>query len=313
MCTYNGAKHLREQLASLTRQTLLPAELVVCDDGSRDETIQVIEAFAATAPFAVKLFRNDTNLGVARNFTQATLNCTNELVAYCDQDDVWLPHKLATLRQALLQQPNATVAFSDGLRVDQQLGPLVGTIWDALPMPAAVRLGGPLFPHLLKRSLVTGATMLVKREAAVSLLPPGEFWLHDEWLALFAAAAGQTVAVAEPLIQYRQHPRQQVGSKRLSLWDQFQIARQQAPTMARVYSTRWNAVAEYLEANPDLVLPDEAIGSLKACQTHWQRRATAISQGRFATIQAAIGELCTGAYEKYALGWKSALVDVVLS
>jgi glycosyltransferase involved in cell wall biosynthesis len=313
LCTYNGAPHLAEQLASLANQTVQPAELVICDDGSRDQTVEIAKQFTAFAPFVVKLFRNETNLGVANNFAHATRNCSGEFVAYCDQDDVWLPHKLERLTQALRDRPNAIVAFSDAQRVTHELQPMPGTLWETLPMPRSVSRSGPLFPHLLKRSLVTGATMLVNREAAMRLLPPGEFWLHDEWLALFAAAAGQIVAVAEPLIQYRQHQRQQVGSRRLNLWDQFQIARQQAPTMARVYCTRWNAVLKALEANAHLNWPDSAIASLQACLAHWQRRADAINQGRLATARTAIVELLSGRYDRYALGWKSALADLVLS
>lgn len=313
LCTYNGEPHLAEQLASLTSQTLPPTELIICDDGSRDETVEIANQFAASAPFAVKVLRNETNLGVASNFTCATRNCSGEFVAFCDQDDVWLPHKLERLMQALRARPDATVVFSDAQRVTHELHPMPGSLWETLPMPTSVSRGGPLFPHLLKRSLVTGATMLVNREAAMRLLPPGEFWLHDEWLALFAAAAGQIVAVAEPLIQYRQHPGQQVGSRRLSLWDQFQIARQQAPTMARVYCTRWNAVVKALEASSHLNWPESSITLLQDCHAHWQRRAAAIKHGRIATARTAIGEFFSGRYERYALGWKSVLADLILS
>ena len=71
MCTYNGAPFLREQLDSLVAQCRLPDEVVICDDASNDETVQILEEFSRTAPFQVKLSVNRTNLGVIKNFENA--------------------------------------------------------------------------------------------------------------------------------------------------------------------------------------------------------------------------------------------------
>src|SRR5579862_2141853 len=94
MATYNGGPFLRDQLASLTSQTLLPFELVVSDDGSTDGTIAVIAEFARNAPFAVRLLPVHQRLGYADNFLYAARHTSGELVAYCDQDDVWQEQKL---------------------------------------------------------------------------------------------------------------------------------------------------------------------------------------------------------------------------
>src|ERR687894_3003245 len=94
MCTYNGARFVAEQLASVAAQTRPPDELVVCDDGSTDETCRLVEEFAARAPFPVRLFVNERNLGSTRNFGRAVALCEGDLVALSDQDDVWHPEKL---------------------------------------------------------------------------------------------------------------------------------------------------------------------------------------------------------------------------
>src|SRR6266567_6944512 len=101
MCTYNGARFLREQLESIAAQSRLPDELVVCDDGSTDETVETIKAFVGRAPFAVRLEINSKNLGSTKNFEKAIGLCEGEIIALADQDDVWKPQKLAVLEATL--------------------------------------------------------------------------------------------------------------------------------------------------------------------------------------------------------------------
>ena len=94
LCTYNGARFLEEQLASLLAQNRRPDELVVCDDRSTDSTVQMLESFSRSAPFPVRIQVNPVNLGSTVNFDRAMRLCAGSLIAFCDQDDIWLPHKL---------------------------------------------------------------------------------------------------------------------------------------------------------------------------------------------------------------------------
>jgi len=105
MCTYNGQRFLHQQLQSLLDQTVRPDELVVCDDGSSDDSLMVVEAFAVSAPFFVRVIRNSQNLGYIRNFEQAISRCTGDLVFLCDQDDVWDRRKIETLRDVFVTEP----------------------------------------------------------------------------------------------------------------------------------------------------------------------------------------------------------------
>ena len=97
MATYNGAKFLREQLDSIAAQTLPPYELVICDDGSTDSTLAIAREFAKEVNFPVRIYLNEHNLGFADNFLKAASLCEGDWIAFSDQDDVWLPHKLATV------------------------------------------------------------------------------------------------------------------------------------------------------------------------------------------------------------------------
>ena len=94
LATYNGAKYLRELLNSLAKQTYLPTELVISDDNSSDDTIEIIQHFAKTAPFKVHMIENSHQLGVIQNFATAFKGTSGDLIAYCDQDDIWAPDKL---------------------------------------------------------------------------------------------------------------------------------------------------------------------------------------------------------------------------
>src|SRR5262245_39518929 len=94
MATCNGEKYIRRQLDSLAAQKQIPAELVIADDKSEDNTISIIDGFAKTAPFPVRVYRNETRLGYRANFMRAAGLCQSELIGFCDQDDNWYPQKI---------------------------------------------------------------------------------------------------------------------------------------------------------------------------------------------------------------------------
>ncbi len=120
MATYNGAQHLRRQLDSLAVQSYAPAELVVVDDGSDDETLSIVAAFAKNSPFPVRVHRNETRLGYRGNFMRAANLCNSDLIAFCDQDDYWYPHKIAACVEqfsetdVLLVYHNTDIVTADG-------------------------------------------------------------------------------------------------------------------------------------------------------------------------------------------------------
>ena len=129
LATYHGESFLAAQLRSLEEQTLRPAELVVCDDRSSDGTVEVLRDFAANASFPVTIHVNDQRLGWRANFMKAAGLCTSELIALCDQDDVWYPAKLRTM-SALFDDPEVILAHHgadliDAVRRDRPTLPIV--------------------------------------------------------------------------------------------------------------------------------------------------------------------------------------------
>src|SRR5215210_4863730 len=131
MGTYNGAAHIRQQLDSIATQTRLPDELVVSDDNSRDRTLDEARTFAQTAPFTVHVFANDRTLGSRKNFERAISLCSGDLIACCDQDDIWLPDKLRAGQSVLESAPGTGLVFTDAHMVDETLRPLGYRLWES--------------------------------------------------------------------------------------------------------------------------------------------------------------------------------------
>lgn len=214
LCTYNGARYLEEQLASLQGQDRRPDELVVCDDGSRDKTVQLVESFARIAPFPVRLHINAVNLGSTRNFEHAMRLCAGSLIAFCDQDDVWHATRLLEGARVLAEKPHVELVFSNGQLIDEMGMRLPGKLWDQFTFDTAIReriRSGDMLP-LVRYRFVTGATVMFRTRLREYLCPAAGEWLHDGWIAAMAACMGGIAFVDEPLIQYRVHAEQQVGT-----------------------------------------------------------------------------------------------------
>jgi glycosyltransferase involved in cell wall biosynthesis len=214
LCTYNGARFLEEQLASLQAQERCPDELVVCDDRSTDKTVPLLEAFARTATFPVRIQVNPVNLGSTRNFDRAMRLCAGSLIAFCDQDDIWRSTRLSACASVLHHDPRLGLVFSNGQLIDERGMPLPGRLWDKFTFDPAIReriQRGDMLP-LVRYRFVTGATVMFRSHLREYICPAAGEWLHDGWIAACAACLAGVGSLDEPLIQYRVHPQQQVGT-----------------------------------------------------------------------------------------------------
>jgi glycosyltransferase involved in cell wall biosynthesis len=214
LCTFNGAQFLEEQLASLERQERRPDELVVCDDRSTDNTVELLESFARSASFPVRIQVNPANLGSTRNFDRAMRLCTGNLIAFCDQDDVWHATRLSRCAQALHDNPQLGLVFSNAQLIDERGMQLPGGLWDNFDFGSAIReriRHGDMLP-LVRYRFVTGATIMLRAQLREYICPAAGEWLHDGWIATLAACLAGIGFLEEPLIQYRVHRQQQVGT-----------------------------------------------------------------------------------------------------
>lgn len=315
MATYNGAAWVGEQLASIAAQTRPPDELVVCDDRSADGTAGLVESFAAGAPFPVRLTVNDVNLGATKNFEKAIGLCAGEVIALADQDDVWLPHKLARLADALAGSPQAAMAFSDAEIVDEDLRPRGLRLWPCSyvgPRQLRRMRAGRTFELLLTHNVVTGAAMAFRSARRDLLLPIPAGWVHDGWIALLLSAVADVVALDEPLIRYRQHGRQQIGAKKPTLRGQYRHARTMGRDYFRRETANYAAALERLSAATGPPAPPERLAKLAAKVRHYRARLRMREVGRAARLPIILRELYAGRYFRYSINWKAIPQDIFL-
>jgi hypothetical protein len=214
MCIYNGGPYLAQQLASIARQTELPAQMVVLDDGSTDGSWEVVQLWAKSAPFPVMAQRNDKQLGVVRNFELATSLIAQDVIFLADQDDLWYPTKVGTFLDAFEAHPDAWLLHSDADLIDGDGRPLQRRLFDTLLVTAKERAlvsTGHAWQVYAKRNLVTGAACAFRRELLTVAVPFSNSWVHDEWLSFVAALAGQVLLLEAPTMSYRLHSGNTVG------------------------------------------------------------------------------------------------------
>ena len=202
MATYNGEAFLSAQLQSLASQTVMPAELVIADDGSSDRTVSIIEQFARTSHFSVRLNVNKERLGYKRNFMSAAERCKSDLIAFCDQDDIWYSTKIAEVSSCMADEA-VSLCFHDydlvgpddhRLRAHQQSQSSVirhDSISSSLGMAQTFRRSLLRFMPLFDLSRDENC--------------PNEVMAHDQWIHFLARCDGTIQHIPRALLGYRQH------------------------------------------------------------------------------------------------------------
>jgi glycosyltransferase involved in cell wall biosynthesis len=304
LCTYNGVRFLQAQLDSFAAQTRLPDEIVVCDDGSTDGTIAILEQFKSRAPFPVIIVRGEGRLGSTKNFERAIVQCTGDLIATSDQDDVWAPEKLAVSEAAFESQPQRGLIYTDADVVDEELRPIGHKMWDAIQVGRWTRRRvrrGHAFEVLLRQWLVTGATMMFRAEYRPFILPIPENWIHDGWIAFIIGALAPIGSVERPTIKYRQHAAQQIGGKKLTWRELYEVAREVGPPHYRLAYDRFLLAQERLRSIASRAQEPRFLRLVDEKVEHLRRRlAIAEASSRWNRIVWTLGEVFRGGYLRYS-------------
>jgi glycosyltransferase involved in cell wall biosynthesis len=195
MATYNGARYVDAQLASILAQLHEDDEIVVVDDASTDRTAELVES---RRDCRIRLLRQQRNFGVRASFERALGDTRRPYVFLSDQDDAWLPGKRAALLAEL--QSGAVLALSDAVVIDA-----AGRETAASFMARRGGFRGSVLATLV-RNRYLGCTMAFRRELLDDILPiPPCVPMHDMWIGALAAARGRVAYVDRPLIRYRRH------------------------------------------------------------------------------------------------------------
>jgi glycosyltransferase involved in cell wall biosynthesis len=318
MCTYNGVKHVLQQMESFAAQSLLPAELVVCDDLSTDETVEVIRAFANRAPFAVRLEVNEANLGYSENFMKSFGLTSGELILCSDQDDVWHPEKLRKFADKFRLDPDPGLILCDANLVDQDLKPIGLTLWQSRKFWAGARrkVAGVTGAAVILKDptwFASGATMGFASKYKSLVLPLVEGWTHDAWIATLVASVAPVGLIPEPLNDYRQHTSQVFGGTSGSVGHVMNLAKARASTEDHFLATaeRYRQLAARLKEADVVTLDPAMFRRVERKIAHWERRSKMRKVSKLARFPLIGRELALGRYQSYSQGWKSMAVDVL--
>jgi glycosyltransferase involved in cell wall biosynthesis len=210
LSTYNGEKHLNEQIDSLARQTQVQLQLTIRDDGSSDGTRRILSAISKY-PFGDYSATLGANIGVIASFFELLDNASldAEYYSFCDQDDVWKQDKLARAVSHLENIPsNIPVMYCSRTElVDESLNHL--GYWPPLPRR------GASFSNAIIENIAVGCTIVFNRAAkellSTKIPDTSRIIMHDWWIYLCISAFGRIIYDSEPTILYRQHSSNVMG------------------------------------------------------------------------------------------------------
>lgn len=315
LCTYNGVRYLPEQLDSLLGQSRPPDQLVMVDDDSSDGTWALLEAFADRARGTgvdVRLERNPENLGYRRNFERALGLARADLIFLCDQDDIWCVGKIARMEAEFLARPGLLLLHTDARLVDAQGVELGYSLFEALEMSAteiAQLHAGDAFEMLMRRNVVTGATVAFRSAILGLAVPFPDLWVHDEWLAVVAAASGEVDCMEAALIAYRQHDGNQIGVKLLTAREKLMRGKAMRRQHMRTVAKRLEQV-EICFDKRHVALGNLERDTLRQRRLHARARAE-LPRSWLLRVRHVLVETLSGRYRRFSFGFRSVVADLM--
>ncbi len=193
IATYNGGKYIKEQLDSILSQLNENDEVIVSDDSSTDNTVQIIKSFKDNR---IKIFENQKFKSPIFNFENALNNATGDIIVLSDQDDIWKANKIETIKKYM---HNYDLVLSDADIIDEKGNILHKSFY---------KLNGSkngFIKNIVKNSYL-GCTMAFNKKILDKSLPfPKDLPMHDWWIGLIAEMYGKTYFIEDKLISYRRH------------------------------------------------------------------------------------------------------------
>jgi len=312
--SHNGARFVGAQVRSILNQTRRPVEIVLSDDASTDGTVALVRTLVEPSDVALTVIENAAALGVTKNFEQAILACRGDLIALCDQDDVWRPDRLERVAAEFATRPDLLLLHSDARLVDAAGEPLELSLFETLEISAeetAQISAGNAFGVLLRRNVVTGATVVFRRELVSAAVPMPEAWVHDEWLASIAATMGRVDFSPEMLVDYRQHGANEIGASRRSFVGKVRRALEPRGERNARLERRAHALVERLESWGTAV-PSAVVEGARGKLGH-ERMRNALPANRLRRIRPVLLEARRGGYSLYGRGTQDVVRDLLQS
>ncbi|MDQ3310444.1 MAG: glycosyltransferase, partial [Gemmatimonadota bacterium] len=287
-------------------------------DGSTDSTVEAVQAFAEEDERIRLLEGGGTRLGALGGFAWLLEHAAPgaEYVMFCDQDDVWLPNKIADTLSAM-QKAEADAApgtpvlvHTDLTVVDEQLGVIDESLWSYQGIQPEL----DTLDRLLIQNCVTGCTAMINgplREKAGTV--PPEAVMHDWWLTLVASCFGRIVRLSNPTILYRQHGRNDTGAKRHQ-----HGTIDKTITAYSALGERGRAIRRIAAQGEDFLrryraqLTPRSRTLIEGAVEHLAFRTSLPERRRYRRVGPISREVISGRYNRFSKGLSSALRDVIL-
>jgi glycosyltransferase involved in cell wall biosynthesis len=204
MATYNGVHYVSEQLLSIIRQTRQPDEIIIVDDASTDDTVNVLSALCKKNNIHIKLLVNNTNLGVCKTFDRAIRQCSGDILFLADQDDFWYPAKIEKMLDVMTLDHTLGCCISDVDLADECLKPL------GLSMNESVLKRGRQLDDRVMGAASCFRSSLIKFATPI----PQQVHSHDKWLVTIANYLDCKKLIHVSYQKYRLHENNVVGDVR---------------------------------------------------------------------------------------------------
>ena len=320
LATYNGARYVEQQIDSIVRQELAPSRILVCDDGSSDETTDLVSGLAAYSAVPIELVRNAQNLGATRNFLVNSRLLRSDIVAFADQDDVWHPEKLTRCVREF-EDPDVT-AVNHTVRVIDSSGRPEGTTLRArrryLRIPQHRKdpwLKSPGMAMVVRRDILSWIDPA--RVVRTNLVDP---MMHDLMSLSVASALGTIIYLPEPLADYRIHGSNLVFGRDLAPDDPSSPAALDSFVEAVVDWTRWmgemrGAAVERGDESTAADFADEQAALAEFAESLDFRRRLYLRPSRRSAAAMLLAGLAHGRYRprtRGGLGLRGAVRDAVM-
>jgi glycosyltransferase involved in cell wall biosynthesis len=217
LASYNGENYIRSQIDSVLSQTFKELTLVISDDLSTDQTPTIIREYQTHFPDQIIILNNEKRSGSAQNnFFRLLTSVTDDYLMLCDQDDVWIPDKVQITwkvmeRMELKYGKHTPILIHSDLSVTDRKGNMLHS---SIARHQKIAVKDNRLSHYLVENNITGNTVMINQafRKYVSNIPK-ECVMHDWWLGLLAACFGKIAYINKPLVHYRQHEGNQVGSR----------------------------------------------------------------------------------------------------
>lgn len=306
ICTYNGEKYITEQLKSIINQSVCPDEIVVCDDKSDDNTVVIIEDILSKSGINYDILVNERNIGITKNFEQGIRMSKGDIIFFSDQDDIWRNDKIEKIINVFEENKRCVVAYSNAELIDVNGSVTGNKLWKVIGFnPDRIDSYGEL---LLKKSLITGATMAVKRNFSMKIIPFPKSWLHDSWIAINGELYGSINHIDEELVSYRIHGENVIGvnegikKKILSYFAN-------TANMNDERIMRYKRYREFYLRN-EKILQTKYKKSVKRCILFWKDMTKLNKERKILSLLYILKNLCVCNYSRYYTGLRGAVRDI---